>query len=162
MDDVLRFADAAELREWVGAHPDAEPVWVAFERVRFGRPAPAMRVDAVAEAFAALSLVETGRRAEGDGYAVLFAPGTVKKAKPPAWMTDEPMPEPAFSSEHERIFREDGDAWTFFERQPPRYRRAAMWWVESGKSERTRESRFATLVESSAAGEKVAALQRQM
>jgi hypothetical protein len=161
--DVRFFDTAGELDAWAREHAEADgEVWVGFPRIRYGHPAPALRYADAAETLGTLGLVQAGRATVDETtYAVRFAPGTVKRPKPPVW-AEGPHPEPAFSAEHERRFRDDADAWAFFEAQAPRYRRAAMWWVASGKSEQTRERRFDSLVESSAAGEKVAALQRQM
>jgi len=57
-----------------------------------------------------------------------------------------------FSPELEAAFRAEADAWVFFERQPPGYRRAAIHWVSSAKQESTRLKRLATLIADSAAG----------
>ena len=54
-------------------------------------------------------------------------------------------------------FRENGPAWTFFEAQPPGYRKAAAWWVMQAKRDETRDRRLATLIEHSAAGKRVLA-----
>jgi hypothetical protein len=162
VDDALTFADPADVTAWVAGHADEAEAWVAFERVRHPHPVAAPRYDAVAAAFADAGWVGGERRPLGDDrYAVRFAPGTVKRRKPPAWATAEgPMPEPELTREQEERFRGDAEAWAFFERQPPRYRRAATWWVTSGKSEQTRERRLEALVEASAAGEKVPAIVR--
>src|SRR5437763_16796160 len=39
--------------------------------------------------------------------------------------------------EHERQFRADERAWSFFQTQPPWYRKTAIWWVVSAKREET-------------------------
>jgi uncharacterized protein YdeI (YjbR/CyaY-like superfamily) len=51
--------------------------------------------------------------------------------------------------------RANEKAWTFFEAQPPGYRRNAAYWVTSAKREETRERRFAQLVECSQKGERI-------
>jgi uncharacterized protein YdeI (YjbR/CyaY-like superfamily) len=43
-------------------------------------------------------------------------------------------------------------AWTFFQAQPPGYRRMAIWYVVSAKQEATRANRLAVLIELSAGG----------
>ncbi|MGH2533606.1 MAG: YdeI/OmpD-associated family protein [Thermomicrobiales bacterium] len=50
----------------------------------------------------------------------------------------------------EQQFRANGDAWTYFQSQPPSYRKAAIWWVVSAKKEETRHKRLATLIDDSA------------
>ena len=59
-----------------------------------------------------------------------------------------------------RRFKANARAWTWFESQPPSYRKTAIWWVESAKQEETREKRFAALLADSAAGLAVGPLRR--
>ncbi len=54
-----------------------------------------------------------------------------------------------------REFRANAGAWTFFEAQPPGYRRIVVWWVVSAAKEETRRRRLATLIEHSAKGERI-------
>lgn len=61
---------------------------------------------------------------------------------------------PAF----EKKFRANAKAWTFFNSQPPGYRRLAIFKVVSPKQEATRERWLARLIADSAAGCRVAAL----
>ena len=61
----------------------------------------------------------------------------------------------------ERSFRSNRKAWTFFEAQPPSYRRAATWWVISAKREETRQRRLATLIRDSRNGQTVGPLSRR-
>ena len=61
----------------------------------------------------------------------------------------------------ERSFRGNRKAWTFFEAQPPSYRRAATWWVISAKREETRQRRLATLIRDSQNGRTVGPLSRR-
>lgn len=60
----------------------------------------------------------------------------------------------------EQRFRADDAAWTFFQAQPPSYRRAAVHWVVSAKREETRARRLDTLIADSAAGRRIAPLTR--
>ena len=54
-----------------------------------------------------------------------------------------------------RQFRANEAAWTFFESQPPSYRKAAIWWVVSAKRDETKRKRLATLIDDSAHGRRV-------
>jgi uncharacterized protein YdeI (YjbR/CyaY-like superfamily) len=56
-----------------------------------------------------------------------------------------------------RTFRHHGSgkAWTFFQSQPPGYRKAAMWWVMQAKQKATRDRRLARLLEVSAKGKRL-------
>ncbi|MEX2445872.1 MAG: YdeI/OmpD-associated family protein [Dehalococcoidia bacterium] len=58
----------------------------------------------------------------------------------------------------EQRLREHAEAWSYFEAQPPSYRRDAAWWVMDAKREATRERRLETLLADSAAGRRIAPL----
>jgi uncharacterized protein YdeI (YjbR/CyaY-like superfamily) len=61
-----------------------------------------------------------------------------------------------FPPDIEARFRAAGaEAWAFFERQPPGYRRTCIHWVTSPKQEATRLKRLAALIEDSAAGRRL-------
>ena len=63
---------------------------------------------------------------------------------------------PAFA----RRLRANREAWRFFERQPPGYRRIASFWVMRAKRQETRDKRFGVLLACSSAGERVPPLRR--
>jgi uncharacterized protein YdeI (YjbR/CyaY-like superfamily) len=60
-----------------------------------------------------------------------------------------------FDAELERRFRRERGAWTFFQKQPPGYRRLATHYVTSAKRPETRERRLTVLIEHSAKGERL-------
>ena len=62
--------------------------------------------------------------------------------------------------EYEEKFRAATEAWEFFEKQAPWYRRAASFWVMDAKREETRERRLKTLIADSAAGRRIGPLTR--
>jgi uncharacterized protein YdeI (YjbR/CyaY-like superfamily) len=64
------------------------------------------------------------------------------------------------SAAHEKEFKRNRAAWTFFQSQPPGYRKIAAWYVVSAKQEETRARRLATLIRDSAAGRRIGLLQR--
>ncbi len=64
------------------------------------------------------------------------------------------------SAEAERKFKANRAAWSFFQSQPPGYRKIATFWVVSAKREETRERRLETLVRDSAAGLRIGLLRR--
>ena len=163
-DGVLFFADVAELRAWLPTRGGDE-AWLGFPRTRYGvARTTTLTVAAVAAELAGIGWVEDGRGAvDDDRYAVHFAPGTVGRTRAPAWSWDGGQAEvPELSEVYADEFRANAEAWAWFEKQPPRYRRTAIWWVMSGKAEETRRRRLTALVEGSAAGERLAQLQRQM
>jgi len=60
----------------------------------------------------------------------------------------------------EARFRSEPQAWEWFERQAPSYRRAALHWVTSAKRPETRERRLDLLIVDSKAGLRVGPLRR--
>ena len=58
----------------------------------------------------------------------------------------------------EKKFRASKKAWTFWEKQPPGYRRLWSFWVMSAKKDETRERRLAAIIDASKDGEKIDAL----
>ncbi len=62
---------------------------------------------------------------------------------------------------YERQLRDNADAWSFFQGQPPSYRRAAIWWVVSAKKEETRLRRLAMLIQDSENGRTIKPLTRR-
>lgn len=54
-----------------------------------------------------------------------------------------------------KLFRKQREAWTFFEAQPPSYRKLACWWITSAKKEETRLKRLEKLIAFSAVGKRV-------
>jgi uncharacterized protein YdeI (YjbR/CyaY-like superfamily) len=61
-------------------------------------------------------------------------------------------------AKYARPFRANARAWKAWRAMPPSYRKAATWWVISAKREETRERRLATLIETTARGERIPAL----
>lgn len=57
--------------------------------------------------------------------------------------------------EQEAIFRENKEAWAFFEKQPAGYKRRSLWHVISAKRAETKESRLTKLIEVSARKERL-------
>jgi uncharacterized protein YdeI (YjbR/CyaY-like superfamily) len=60
----------------------------------------------------------------------------------------------------ERRFRANRKAWAYFESEAPWYRRASTHWVVSAKREETRDRRLRTLIDCSARGRRIGALDR--
>ena len=66
----------------------------------------------------------------------------------------------ALAAGQEELFRSNGRAWSYFQRQPPWYRRTATFWVVSAKREETRRKRLSELIESCAREVPIRALAR--
>ena len=60
----------------------------------------------------------------------------------------------------QECFEADEQAWTWFQAQPPHYRRAATHWVVSAKKPETRERRLMQLIADSRAGRTIKPLTR--
>jgi uncharacterized protein YdeI (YjbR/CyaY-like superfamily) len=67
---------------------------------------------------------------------------------------------PHLDADMEARFRKQRKAWTFWESQPPGYRKTATHWVVSAKRAETRERRLKQLIDDCAAGQRIAALRR--
>jgi uncharacterized protein YdeI (YjbR/CyaY-like superfamily) len=75
------------------------------------------------------------------------------KAKSGLYAYERPLAE--LSAEEIALFRKDKAAWGDWEKRPPGYRKVVLHWVTSAKKAETRAKRLATLMESSAAREKI-------
>jgi uncharacterized protein YdeI (YjbR/CyaY-like superfamily) len=60
-----------------------------------------------------------------------------------------------FDPTAERRFRANRRAWSYWQAQPPWYRRSATFWVMSAKRSETRDRRLSKLIEDSAEGRRV-------
>lgn len=63
--------------------------------------------------------------------------------------------------EYERVFRANRKAWTFWQAQPPGYRKTASWYVISAKREETRRKRLERLIADSERGERIGMLKKR-
>jgi uncharacterized protein YdeI (YjbR/CyaY-like superfamily) len=65
---------------------------------------------------------------------------------------------PSLDKSYEQLFKANEMAWTFFQSQPPSYKKVATFWVISAKKEETRLRRLTTLIEDSANNKRIAAV----
>jgi uncharacterized protein YdeI (YjbR/CyaY-like superfamily) len=65
-----------------------------------------------------------------------------------------------FQPEFEARFRANAKAWSYWEKQPPWYRKTATYWVVSAKQEATRERRMAMLIADSEKAQPIGPLRR--
>ena len=77
------------------------------------------------------------------------------KAKSGLYAYERPLAE--LGAEETAQFRSNKAAWTDWEKRPPGYRKTVLHWVTSAKKPETRARRLATLIQCSAAGEKIPA-----
>ncbi|HEX6307420.1 MAG TPA: YdeI/OmpD-associated family protein [Longimicrobiales bacterium] len=184
------FPTAAAFRAWLHAHhADAPELWVGFWKVGTGRPSLTWQ-ESVAEALCYGWIDGVRRSIDADSYRIRFTPrrprsvwsgvniataealiaaGRMQPAGLAAFQARDPTRSNRYSFEQgkvgldpkrEREFRRNAAAWSFFQSQPPSYRKPAIWWVESAKREETRARRLRTLIEDSAAGRRIAPMRR--
>jgi uncharacterized protein YdeI (YjbR/CyaY-like superfamily) len=75
------------------------------------------------------------------------------KGKSGVYAYENPIAE--LTGDEEALFRGNAAAWADWEKRPPGYRRVVLHWVTSAKRPETRARRLATLIASSAVGEKI-------
>ena len=181
--DPIPFATAAELRAWLEAnHDSASELWVLIHKKGSGRPSitwPELVdeclcfgwIDGHMKGIDEVSRRQriTPRKPGGNWsarnvkrVAALLAEGRMRPAGLAAWEARREdrtavytyeREEPELTPEGERRFRADEQAWAFFCRQVPSYRRTAIGWVTGAKQAATRERRLAQLIECSGRGE---------
>jgi uncharacterized protein YdeI (YjbR/CyaY-like superfamily) len=178
--DPLFFPTPADLRRWLVAnHDDASELWVGLYKKGSGRPSVTWPelvdellcfgwIDGVRKSFSdeAYVIRVTPRRKGSNWSAVnvrrmgeLLKAGLVTEAGRAAWAERDASKQPSYSFERERAalgeayeaeFRRAAAAWSFWERQPPGYRKTMTWWVVSAKREETRLRRLRKLIAASA------------
>jgi uncharacterized protein YdeI (YjbR/CyaY-like superfamily) len=185
MDEPLYFATPAALRAWFRKHhAKASELLLGYWKVGSGRPSVTWP-ESVDEALCVGWIDGVRKRLDDERYTIRFTPrrpGSVwsqinvkrigelvaeGRMQPEGLAVFEARGEKhqrgySFSDranelppELEAAFRQHAKAWTYFEQQPPGYRRAAIHWVASPKLEATRQRRLATLIEDSAAGQRL-------
>jgi uncharacterized protein YdeI (YjbR/CyaY-like superfamily) len=94
----------------------------------------------------------------------LIKEGRVRPAGMRAWEARDEAKSRVYSFENaprelppdlEKRFRANRKAWTFFNEQPPGYRRLMIFRITSGKKEETRVKRLDELIEVSAKGQRM-------
>jgi uncharacterized protein YdeI (YjbR/CyaY-like superfamily) len=185
------FQSAAELQLWMQKHHEnAEELWVGFYKKRSGRPSITY-AEAVDEALCCGWIDGVRHGIDEAAYKVRFTPrkpksqwstinigrmqalieaGRVKPAglrrfegakNQPRTYSYEQRSEARLSPADQRRFRANRSAWSFFQAQPPWYRRTSIFWVASAKKAETRQKRLAILIQDSAKGKTIAPLTRK-
>jgi len=184
-DDPRLFKDQAAFRTWLSKNHDKVPeLWVGFYNKKSGKSAMTY-AEAVDESLcwgwidgikkkvdeerytnrftprktvSKWSDVNLRRYAELDAEDRIAAPGKAAFARydpaKQAGYSFEARPD-AFPPALEKLFRKERKAWSFFQAQPPGYRRTAIHWASSAKREETRLRRLDQLIAVSAAGERL-------
>lgn len=179
------FPSAAALRRWLHAHhATAAELWVGFYR-KASRKNGILYRDALDEALCFGWIDDVRKRLDDEAYVQRFSPrkpksywSQVNTARAEALIRQgrmAPAGKRAFESRdtretarrsveraaarfdagQERRFRREISAWTFFQSQPPSYRKVCTFWVVSARKEETRTRRLDTLIAACAAGRKI-------
>ena len=179
------FATAAEFRRWLERHHDsASELLVGFYKVGSGKPSMTWP-ESVDQALCFGWIDGVRRRIDDESYTIRFTPrkprsiwsainirragelkelGLMQPSGLRAFERRSPERSAIYSYEKapaqlsaaaEAAFRKRKAAWTFFNEQPPSYRRVAIHWVTTAKKEETRARRLAKLIEASASGRRL-------
>ena len=182
---VTYFPTPSDLRKWFRAnHAKAAELWVGFHRKDSGKPSITWP-ESVDEALCVGWIDGIRKSLDADSYTIRFTPrrkGSIWSAVNIARvkvLTDEKRMRPAgvkafaarqenksgiYSYEQRRDRLEEPyagrlkkhkAAWTFFEKQPPGYRKVIGWWIVSAKREETRMERLKRLIDVSAKGQRL-------
>ena len=190
MQDVKFFKTPAEFRRWLQTHhAKSDEVWVGFHKKASGKPSLTWPesvdealcfgwIDGVRKSVDATSYKNrfTPRRAGSIWSAVnirrakaLIKDGRMTPAGLAAFKLRDEARSVVYSYErsqaelgegYERKLRANKRAWSYFQAQPPGYRKTAAWWIISAKREETRLRRLQILIDNSAAGRPVPPLTR--
>jgi uncharacterized protein YdeI (YjbR/CyaY-like superfamily) len=179
------FFIAEEFRRWLEAHhaTDTE-VWVGFYKKGTGRPTMTWS-ESVDEALCYGWIDGVRKSLDAERYVIRFSPrkavsiwsnvniakvgrlieaGRMRPAGMAAWARRDETKSGIYSFERMAAtlndaqtaqFRKNRRAWSFFEKQPPYYKRVAAHYVSSAKREETRARRLAILISHSAKGERL-------
>ncbi len=188
MAEPIFFESAADLRAWFeNNHHSAPELWLSIRKKGSGLPSVTYR-EAVDEALCFGWIDSAMKSIDEASYRQRFTPrkkGSIWSAvniarveeltrsgrMHPAGLRVFEERDPAkanrysfeqgeiqLSSEQEASLRANEAAWSFFQSQPPSYRKPALWWVISAKKEETRQRRLAALIRDCEAGRRLAHL----
>jgi uncharacterized protein YdeI (YjbR/CyaY-like superfamily) len=179
------FQSAADFRDWLAQHhADARELLMGFYRKESGRGGITYP-EALDEALSFGWIDGVRKRIDAESYTIRFTPrkpGSIWSAvniqrvgeltarglmKPPGlrvYAERDERKSRQYSYEREQAqldpaldaaLRANRKASSFFDAQPPGYRRTATFWVMSAKQEETRARRLAHLIERSASGARI-------
>jgi len=184
------FKTPAEFRRWLQTHhAKSDELWVGFHKKASGKPSLTWP-ESVDEALCFGWIDGLRKSVDATSYRIRFTPrrpgsiwsavnirrakalikaGRMTPAGLAAFRQRNEARSVVYSYErsqaelgegYERKLRANKQAWSYFQAQPPGYRKTAAWWVISAKREETRLRRLQILIDHSAAGRPVPALTR--
>jgi uncharacterized protein YdeI (YjbR/CyaY-like superfamily) len=183
--DVTYFKTPAELRKWFRAnHAKAGELWVGFHKKGSGTPSITWP-ESVDEALCVGWIDGIRKSIAAERYTIRFTPrkptsiwsavNIKRMAELAAAKRVLPAGEKAFAARRENrsgiyayeqrrdeleepyaaMLKKNTKAWTFFEAQPPGYRKIMGWFVVSAKKEETRLSRLKILIDACEEGKRL-------
>ena len=184
------FPTPGDFRQWLAKnHAKVAELWVGFHKTGTGRPSITWP-EAVDEALCFGWIDGVRYRIDEISYRIRFTPRKPKsawsnvnvkrvaalrtlghmapaglaafaKADPKnAGIYSYERSNPKLGAAHEKSFKANKKAWTFFKAQAPWYQRTVTYWVVSAKQEETRRRRLAALIADSEAGRRMGLLAR--
>lgn len=182
------FATAAEFRQWLEKnHESATELWVGFYKTKSDKTGITY-AEALDEALAFGWIDAVRKSLDDDRWTIRFTPrkpgsiwslvnvrkvedlirqGRMQPAGLKAYAARDEKKTGVYSFEGsarsldaaaEKEFRSHKQAWDFYQKQAPSYRKAAEHWVMGAKKEETRAKRLARLIEDSEQGVRLAHL----
>jgi uncharacterized protein YdeI (YjbR/CyaY-like superfamily) len=173
---VRFFRTPAELRAWFDRHYATEQeLWVGFYRKQSGKPTLTWS-ESVDEALCVGWIDGIRKKHDEHSYTIRFTPRrkgstwsavnirkvaalTKQKRMRPAGLKafEARLPNksgiysyeqrtPELDEPYRGTFRKNATAWSFFEAQPPGYRKLVIWWIVSARKEDTRLARLRKLM----------------
>ncbi|MGE3617198.1 MAG: YdeI family protein [Gemmatimonadales bacterium] len=184
------FPTVAAFEAWFdGNHETAAELWVGFRKVATGK-ASIRWGEAVDVALCFGWIDGVRYRVDDAAYVIRFTPrqprslwsavnrrkmaallaaNRVRPAGIAAYERRDPAKDDRYSYERElaaldpaeeRRFRRSKAAWTFFQQQPPGYRRIVLHWISSARQPATRSRRLAVAIADSARGWRIKSQRR--
>ena len=132
--NVTYFRAPADLRKWFRAnHAKADEIWIGFHKRDSGTPSITWP-ESVDEALCVGWIDGIRKRIDEARYTIRFT----RRQEPYAG-----------------LLKKNTAASTFFEAQPPSYRKVVGWWIVSAKKEETRLQRLQKLTDACARGKRL-------
>lgn len=176
MSKTVFFSNQNKFRRWLEKNHDKESeIIVGFYKIDSGKPSMTWS-DSVDQALCFGWIDGIRRSIDAESYCIRFTPRKPKSnwsavnIKKIEELSVKGLMQPAgiaafakrkeeksaiysyenkpteFPAEFENIFRENKQAWEFFENQPPGYKRTIMYWVLSAKQPMTQKRRLEKLI----------------
>jgi uncharacterized protein YdeI (YjbR/CyaY-like superfamily) len=182
---ITYFRTPADLRKWFRAHQaTAAELWVGFYKRDSGKPSITWPesvdealcvgwIDGIRKSLGAESYtIRFTRRRKGSIWSAvniarvkaLAAEKRMRPAGVTAFAARRENKSGIYSYEQRRdrleepyagLLKKNKAPWTFFEAQPPSYRKIIGWWVVSAKKDETRMDRLKKLIDACARGERL-------